>query len=103
MPNPRSSLQIDYIKYFKFIGRIIAKAIYEKCMLECYFVSSVYKMIIGQTLNFKDLQDIDNNLYTGLNWCLLPSSDVEYLYETFSIDHDYFGQQKTIDIIPGGS
>jgi len=55
-------------------------------MLESYFVSSVYKMIIGQTLSFKDLQEIDNNLYTGLNWCLLPSSDVEELEETFSID-----------------
>jgi hypothetical protein len=25
------------------------------------------------------------------------------LYETFSIDLDYFGNQKTVDIIPGGS
>lgn len=25
------------------------------------------------------------------------------LYETFSIDEDYFGKQKTVDIIPGGS
>ena len=67
-------------------GRIIGKAIMEKCMLECYFTPSIYKMILGQTLNFKDLQDIDNHLYTGLNWCLLPESDVEMLYETFSID-----------------
>jgi hypothetical protein len=86
MPNPRSVVQLDYEKYFRFIGRIIGKAIMEKCMLECYFTPSVYKMILGQTLNFKDLQDIDNHLYTGLNWCLLPESDVEMLYETFSID-----------------
>lgn len=75
----------------------------EKCMLECYFTPSVYKMILGQTLTFKDLQDIDNHLYAGLEWCLLPNSDVEMLYETFSIDIDYFGNQKTVDIIPGGS
>jgi E3 ubiquitin-protein ligase NEDD4 len=60
-------------------------------------------MLIGQPLCFKDLQDIDNNLFTGLNWCLLPSSDVEPLYETFSIDQDYFGKNLTIDIVPGGS
>lgn len=55
MPNPRSVVQLDYEKYFRFIGRIIAKAIMEKCMLECYFTPSVYKMILGQTLTFKDL------------------------------------------------
>jgi hypothetical protein len=33
----------------------------------------------------------------------LPNSDVEMLYETFSIDVDHFGTQKTVDIIPGGS
>ena len=86
MPNPSSVIQVDYEKYFRFNGRILAKAIMEECMLESYFVSSVYKMIIGQTLRFKDLQEIDNNLYTGLNLCLLPSSDVEELEETFSID-----------------
>jgi len=47
MPNPRSIVQLDYDKYFRFIGRIIAKAIMEKSMLECYFTPSVYKMILG--------------------------------------------------------
>ena len=41
-------------------------------------------MLIGQRLAFKDLEDLDNQLYTGLNWCLQSSSDVETLDETFS-------------------
>ena len=86
MPNPRSSIQINYTSYFKFIGRVIAKAVFEDCRLECYFVSPLYKMIVGQTLTFKDLQDMDNGLYTGLNWALLPDSDVQDLYETFCIE-----------------
>lgn len=72
MPNPKSYVQTDHIRYFKFIGRVIGKALYEGCLLECYFVRSMYKMIIGQKLNFKDLEDLDNNLYQGLKWCLKP-------------------------------
>lgn len=41
-------------------------------------------MLIGQRLAFKDLEDLDNHLYTGLNWALQPLSDVDSLDETFS-------------------
>jgi len=48
------------------------------------------------------LEDFDNNLYVGLNWCLQPSSDVDALYETFSTSEDYFGRTEIIDLVPGG-
>ena len=59
-------------------------------------------MLVGQTLTFKDLQDIDNELYTGLNWVLLPDSDLEYFYENFCIEQEYFGTTKIFDIIENG-
>ena len=54
MPNPKSYVQGDHLSFFKFIGRVIGKALLENCNLECYFVRSMYKMMIGQKLNFKD-------------------------------------------------
>lgn len=102
MPDQKSYVQPDHLRYFKFVGRAIAKALFEGCNLECYFVKSVYKMLIGQKLSFKDLEDFDNNLYVGLNWCLQPQSDIEALYETFSITNDYFGRPEIVDLIPGG-
>ena len=102
MPNPKSDVQADHLRFFKFIGRVIGKALFEGCNLECYFVRSMYKMMIGQRLSFKDLEDYDNNLYTGLNWCIQPSSDVESLYESFSTQLDFFGRTEEIDLVPGG-
>ena len=102
MPNPKSYVQPEHIKYFKFIGRVIGKALFESCNLECYFVRSIYKMLIGQKLNFKDLEDQDNQLFEGLNWCLKPSSSVDELCGSFSTNVDYFGRTETIDLIPGG-
>mmetsp|Transcript_38990 Transcript_38990/g.59285 ORF Transcript_38990/g.59285 Transcript_38990/m.59285 type:complete len:222 (+) Transcript_38990:3993-4658(+) len=100
MPNPKSYVQTDHIRYFKFIGRVIGKALFEGCLLECYFIRSVYKMIIGQKLSFKDLEDFDNNLYQGLEWCL--TNDVDDLYESFSTQFDYFGRTEVAELIPGG-
>ena len=48
------------------------------------------------------MEDFDNNLFVGLNWCLQPSSDVDALYETFSTSEDYFGRTEIIDLVPGG-
>lgn len=103
LPDARSGVQgIDHVKWFKFCGRIIGKAVMENCLVEAYFVRSIYKMIIGQNIQFKDLQDFDNELYEGLNWCLKKGSDVTALYETFCISQDEFGVEKTIDLKPGG-
>jgi len=102
MPDSKSYVQGDHLRYFKFVGRALAKALFEGCNLECYFVKSIYKMLIGQKLNFKDLEDFDNNLYQGLNWCLQPHADMAALMETFSITNDYFGRPEEVELIPGG-
>lgn len=69
-PNPRSNVEVDHLRYFKFIGRIIGKALFDECLLECYFVKSLYKIMIGEKLSFADLEDFDHELYTNLKWCL---------------------------------
>ena len=38
----------------------------------------------------------------GLNWCLQPQSDVSELYEGFSVEENYFGKTKSVDLVPGG-
>jgi E3 ubiquitin-protein ligase HUWE1 len=102
MPNPKSYVQTDHIRYFRFIGRVIGKAMFEGCLLECYFIKSIYKMMVGRKLNYRDLYDFDNSLFNGLNWCLLPTSNVDELYETFSTSFDYFGRTEVVDLVPNG-
>lgn len=69
------------MKYFKFIGRFVGKALYDGHLLDCFFTRSFYKHILGQPLTFHDMEDIDLNEYNsmkkilehdvthwGLNW-----------------------------------
>ena len=103
MPNPRSHVQPDHIRYFKFVGRIIGKALIEGHLLECYFVKSMYKVMIGQKLTFRDLEDVDHALYKGMAWTTTASpEEVEALMESFSVHEDEFGRDLVIDLIPNG-
>ncbi len=46
--NPASFINSNHLSYFKFVGRFIAKAIYDNKLLECYFTRSFYKPILGK-------------------------------------------------------
>jgi E3 ubiquitin-protein ligase HUWE1 len=81
---------------------MIGKALHENCLMDCYFIKSIYKMIIGQKLAFKDLEDFDNELYNGLAWMLKKKHDVTALMETMCVEYDEFGLTKTVDLVPDG-
>ncbi|NXI25598.1 HUWE1 ligase, partial [Sterrhoptilus dennistouni] len=44
--NPSSHCNPNHLSYFKFVGRIVAKAVYDNRLLECYFTRSFYKHIL---------------------------------------------------------
>jgi E3 ubiquitin-protein ligase HUWE1 len=44
----QSQTNPNHLDYFKFVGRVIAKAIYDNKLLECYFTRSFYKHILGK-------------------------------------------------------
>ena len=47
-PSPQSNINPDHLKFFKFVGRIIGKALHDGYMLDCYFTRSFYKHILGK-------------------------------------------------------
>lgn len=54
-----NSFQENKIHYFKFIGRIFGKALFDQELLACQFGKSLYKLILGEPLSFIDLKDFD--------------------------------------------
>lgn len=83
-PNPKSYVEKDHLRYFKFIGRIIGKAIFDEQLLECYFVKSLYKIVLGEPLSFADVEDFDNEFFNNLKWCL--ENNVECLMTHFVLE-----------------
>ena len=48
-PNPNSYVNPDHLSYFKFVGRIIGKAICDGHLMDAHFTRSFYKHILGQS------------------------------------------------------
>jgi E3 ubiquitin-protein ligase HUWE1 len=100
-PNQLSSINEEHLMFFKFIGRIIGKALYEGRVLDCHFSRAVYKRILGKAVSLKDMESLDPDYYKSLGW-MLENDITDIITETFSVDNDKFGVVETIDFIPNG-
>lgn len=86
-PNPNSVYQTEHLSYFKFVGRVVAKALFDGQLLDVHFTRSFYKHILGAKVTYHDIEAIDPDYYKNLKWML--ENDVSDLPDlTFSMDPD---------------
>jgi len=88
------------VQYFRFVGRFIGKAIIEGQLLDCYFVKALYKMMLGDALVLKDLEDYDEQVYKSLLFML--ENDAEMLCQSFVFSSKLFDEEKDIELKPSG-
>lgn len=100
-PNRASWVNPDHLLFFKFVGRIIGKAIYDGRLLDCYFTRSFYKHILGKKVDYRDVEAIDPEYYKSLVW-ILENDITDVIDLNFSIEVDDFGKTKVIELIPNG-
>ncbi|KAL3688671.1 hypothetical protein R1sor_014980 [Riccia sorocarpa] len=107
-PNPNSVYQTEHLSYFKFVGRVVAKALFDGQLLDVYFTRSFYKHILGVKVTYHDIEAIDPDYYKNLKW-MLENDISDILGLTFSIDADeekHILYEKTevtdYELIPGG-
>ncbi|KAF7817048.1 E3 ubiquitin-protein ligase UPL1-like [Senna tora] len=107
-PNPNSVYQTEHLSYFKFVGRVVAKALFDGQLLDVHFTRSFYKHILGVKVTYHDIEAIDPDYFKNLKW-MLENDISDVLDLTFSIDAD---EEKLIlyertevtdyELIPGG-
>ena len=86
LPNRMSECNPNHLSYFKFAGRIVAKAIFDNKLLDCYFTRSFYKHILGKPVSYTDMEAEDYTFYQGLVY-LLEHDIADLGYElTFSLE-----------------
>ncbi|XP_073006653.1 E3 ubiquitin-protein ligase UPL2-like [Typha latifolia] len=107
-PNPNSVYQTEHLSYFKFVGRVVGKALFDSQLLDVHFTRSFYKHILGVKVTYHDIEAIDPDYYKNLKW-MLENDISDILDLTFSMDAD---EEKLIlyekaevtdsELIPGG-
>ena len=51
-PNQHSNINPDHLSYFRFVGRIVGKAVSDGYLLDAHFTRSLYKHMLGIKVSF---------------------------------------------------
>jgi hypothetical protein len=99
--NPASpALHANYKEFYRFVGRMLARAVIEGVTLDAHMTRSLLKHLLGMPMRLKDLEEADEELYTSLQYVL--DNDPEELCLTFQAHVVNVDQVIPIDLIDNG-
>ncbi|KAF1318272.1 Hect e3 ubiquitin ligase, partial [Globisporangium splendens] len=75
----------SHLQYFKFLGRFIAKAIFDRQTLDLPFCDVIYKHLLHIPIAMEDLRQMDAQFHKSLTW-MLENSIADVIDETFSVE-----------------
>jgi len=101
-PNPNSAINPDHLSYFRFVGRVVGKAVVDGFLLDAHFTRSLYKHMLGMGPTHHDMEAIDPDYYKNLKMILEYNLADIGLDLTFSTEDHSFGRSQIIDFIPDG-
>ncbi|RHY30596.1 hypothetical protein DYB32_004207 [Aphanomyces invadans] len=74
----------DHLKLFRFLGKFLGKAIFDRQVVQLPLAPVLYKHLVGLSITTEDLVAMDPQFYKSLKW--IEDNDVtDVLYETFSV------------------
>ena len=91
-------------EYFRFIGKLMAKSIIDNITINLSFNILIYKLILEEEIQFEDLKNIDQYLYSSLLSLKhmspedIDNMEIYYTYQYKGLD----GKLKTDELIKGG-
>jgi len=103
--NPASELSCpeDHLVYFRFLGRMMGRAMFGGYFVGGHMVQHLYKHILGWPVTFNDLEYVDGELYKTLkNLMEMDSDEVEHIGYDFTVTEERMGEKRVIELVEGG-
>eukprot|EP00979_Chaetoceros_neogracilis_P015469 scaffold5958_cov123-Chaetoceros_neogracile.AAC.1 len=103
--NPASEVSCpdDHLIYFRFLGRVLGKALFEGQIVSGHMVQYVYKYMLGWPITFNDLESVDQDVFENLKKLLEMNSDeIEYMCLDFTAAQSLLGEITQVGLIPDG-
>ena len=105
-PNPASEMLFgpNHLYYYRFLGRILGKAVFDGITVEPTFANFFIKKLISKSNSLNDLKSLDFELYKHLNSLRDYEGDIGDLELYFRVtdENSITGQFTEIDLVPGG-
>ncbi|KAF8527427.1 HECT-domain-containing protein [Hysterangium stoloniferum] len=102
-PNPHSyATEPHQLNWYRFIGRILGKALYEGILVDVAFAPFFLAKWLGKQSYLDDLASLDPELYNGLIFLKHFDKNFEDLSLNFTITAEDLGVSRTVNLIPHG-
>jgi len=96
----------DHLVYYRFLGRVMGKAMFDRQLIKGHMVKHLYKHILGWPIYFKDLESIDEEYYNNLKQLRIMHNngdDISCLCLDFTVTSEIMGIKKTVELVRGGA
>jgi len=102
--NPASNISCpdDHLVYYRFLGRVMGRALFDRQLIKGHMVRHLYKHLLGWPITFQDLEHEDDEYYKSLKK-LSNMEDVSMTCLDFTATEETLGTRKEVELIPGGS
>ena len=106
-PSPLSKIHSEHLHLFNYIGKMLAKALYEGITLDTQFAPFFTRQLLSNKnplySYLDELPSLDAELFKQLQFVKHYDGDIEDLGLTFSVDENEFGKIVTHELMPGSS
>ncbi|KAL3779858.1 hypothetical protein ACHAW5_000619 [Stephanodiscus triporus] len=95
--------ECGHLTCFRFLGRVMGKAMFDQQLVKGRMVKHFYKHILGWPVTFKDLKDIDYVYYKSLKSLQEMGADIEYVGLDFTMTEERLGMKEVVELRPDGA
>lgn len=92
----------DHLIYFRFLGRVIGRALFDRQLIKGHMVQSIYKHLLGWPITFEDIKAQDEEYYQLLKK-LSKMEDVSLMCLDFTVTEEEMGVRREVELMEGGS
>jgi hypothetical protein len=92
----------DHLVYFRFLGRVMGRALFDRQLIKGHMVRHLYKHMLGWPITFDDLANQDEEYYTALKK-FTTMTDLSMMCLDFTVTEETLGVRRDVELIPGGN
>jgi len=92
--------------YYRFLGRVMGKALFDRQLVAGHMVQNLYKHILGWPVTFADLEQVDEEYYSSLKQLVdlaKSGEDISMLCLDFMTTQEILGVKSEIELVEGGA
>jgi hypothetical protein len=94
----------DHLVYFRFLGRILGRALFDGQLIRGHMVRPLYKHLLGWPITFDDLESQDEEYYNSLTqFTRMGQQDLSSLYLDFTVTEEILGERRNVELVRQGS